>query len=156
MITITKKQNIVYNQIKYIQAEFGGEVSPNILKIDLNMSEHDVKEILGVLIGKGLIIKGNDDRVLIKGNQDVKVVDSKADVKREELDQLEQKSFDIIKSIVDGSSMVSRHILEGNLLYGDLKVSTFRMYHIIISLENKGLLKKIKKSDGEYYIVNPV
>ncbi|AXV37003.1 MAG: hypothetical protein KO217_01580 [Methanobacteriaceae archaeon] len=156
MITITKKENIVLDQIKYFQAEFGGGISPNILKMDLNMSEHEVKEIISLLIDKKLVVRVNNDHVMFKDNDHkVQVVDSRADVKKEELNQLEMKAFDIIKSITDDSSMVSRHVLEGHLLYGDLNLSTFRMYHIIISLEIKGLIKKVRKSDGEYYQVNP-
>ena len=55
------------------------------------------------------------------------------------------------KSLVNEDNMVSKYILEGNLLYGDLKLSNFRMFHIMLSLENKGLLKRVHKSDGEYY-----
>ena len=31
--------------------------------------------------------------------------------------------------------------------------SNFKMYHIILSLENKNLLKPIKKEDGDYYLL---
>ncbi|GAB4317535.1 MAG: hypothetical protein Kow0019_18720 [Methanobacteriaceae archaeon] len=154
MITITKKEHIVLDQIKYFQAEFGGGISPNILKMDLSMSEHEIKEIIGVLVEKGLVFHVDPDHVMFKDNDhEVQVVDSKAEVKKEELNQLEMKAFEIIKNITDESSMVSRYILEGHLLYGDLKVSTFRMYHILISLELKGLIKKVRKTDGEYYLV---
>ena len=39
------------------------------------------------------------------------------------------------------------------MLYGDLKLTNFRMYNIILSLQNKGLLKSITKDDGEYYFL---
>jgi hypothetical protein len=32
-------------------------------------------------------------------------------------------------------------------------LSNLQMYHIIIALENKGLIKKIQNKDGEYYSV---
>ena len=53
----------------------------------------------------------------------------------------------------DHKNLVSKYTLEGHLLYGDLKLSNFKMYHIILSLENKNLLKPIKKEDGDYYLL---
>jgi hypothetical protein len=68
-----------------------------------------------------------------------------------ELDAKEKESLEIIKELVDENNTVSKYILEGNLLYGKLKLSDFRMYYIILSLENKEILKTIQKSDGDYY-----
>ena len=35
--------------------------------------------------------------------------------------------------------------------YGDLKLTDFRMYHILLSLENKGLIKAVYRKNGDYY-----
>ena len=70
-----------------------------------------------------------------------------------ELNIKEKESYNLIKELVDDKNLVSKYTLEGHLLYGDLKLSNFKMYHIILSLENKNLLKPIKKEDGEYYLL---
>jgi len=46
---------------------------------------------------------------------------------------------------------VSKHTLEGELLYGELKLSNFSMYHVLLSLENNKIIRKNKKVDGDYY-----
>jgi hypothetical protein len=150
MITITKKENLVLNQIKYFQAEYGDGVPSNILKLDLDMSETEFKDILDNLEDKGLIsIVDNYIKALVVDLK-INAVESRDEVIKEDLNQTEIKSFEIIKNI-SREGLISRHILEGNLLYGDLKLSNLQMYHLIVSLENKGLIKKIQMKDGEYY-----
>ena len=70
-----------------------------------------------------------------------------------ELNIKEKESYELIQNLVDDKNLISKYTLEGHLLYGDLKLSNFRMYHIILSLQNKGLLKPIIKDDGEYYLL---
>ncbi|MEN4018878.1 MAG: hypothetical protein PQ975_08775 [Methanobacterium sp.] len=150
MITITKKENIVLNQIKYFQSEYCNGVPYNILKLDSNLSEIDLRDILGNLENKDLISK-SDDYILTKGTESkINVVDSQAEVLKEDLNQTGKKAFEIIKN-KSKNGLISRYVLEGNLLYGDLKLSNIQMYHLIIELENKGLIKKIQMKDGEYY-----
>ena len=38
-------------------------------------------------------------------------------------------------------------------MYGELELSPKRTYNIIVSLENKQLLKRVEKVDGEYYTI---
>ena len=150
MITITKKENLVLNQIKYFQAEYNDGVPSNILKLDLSMSETEFKDILKNLEDKKLISK-NDN--YIKANivdSKINTVGSREEVIREDLNQTEKKAFEIITNLTS-DGLISRHCLEGNLLYGDLKLGNIQMYHLIIALEKKGLIKKIQKKDGEYY-----
>ncbi len=154
MITITKKEKSVFNQLKYLQMDYSGGLSENILKMDLDLSEHEIKEVIDNLEKKGLVSRGDDGK--IKANyldDEIKVVDTQKDVKTAELNQLEKEALEIIRKLANSQGIISRYILEGNLLYGPLKVSNFRMYHIIISLENKKILRKLKKDDGEYYQV---
>ncbi|MBU4535347.1 MAG: hypothetical protein KKF16_05920 [Euryarchaeota archaeon] len=154
MITITKKEKSVFNQLKYLQMDYTGGLSENILKMDLDLSEHEIKEVLDNLEKKGLVSRGDEGK--IKANyldDEIEVVDTQKDVKTAELNQLELEALEIIRKIANPQGIISRYILEGNLLYGPLKVSNFRMYHIIISLENKKILRKLKKDDGEYYQV---
>ena len=70
-----------------------------------------------------------------------------------ELNQKEKDSYALIQDLVDDKNIVSKYTLEGHMLYGDLKLTNFRMYNIILSLQNKGLLKSIDKNDGEYYLL---
>ncbi|MEW6010786.1 MAG: hypothetical protein AB1604_05790 [Euryarchaeota archaeon] len=154
MITITKKEKSVFNQLKYLQMDYSGGLSENILKMDLDLSEHELKEILDNLEKKGLVSRV--DKGKIKANyldDEIEVVNTQKDVKTAELNQLELEALEIIRKLANSQGIISRYILEGNLLYGPLKVSNFRMYHIIISLENKNILRKLKKDDGEYYQV---
>lgn len=150
MITITKKENLVLNQIKYLQAEYGDGVPSNILKLDLSMSETKFKDILNNLEDKGLISKDNNYIKATVVDSKINAVESREEVIREDLNQTEKKAFEIIQNL-SNEGLISRHFLEGHLLYGDLKLSNLQMYHIIIALENKGLIKKIQKKDGEYY-----
>lgn len=150
MITITKKENIVLNQIKYFQSEYNDGVPYNILKLDSNLSETDFKDILNNLEDKGLISKSDDYFKTLQFDAELNVVDSKAEAAREDLNQKEIKAFELIKNI-SKDGLISRYDLEGNLLYGDLKLSNLQMYHLVIELENKGLIEKIQKKDGEYY-----
>ena len=97
------------------------------------------------------IIEYDDNRVkLLDITEKINTVDSKQDVIDAEIDQIEEKSIELIKSIVhDG--VVPKYVLEGNLLYGPLKLSDFRMYHVVISLTNKGIIKPVLRYGEQYY-----
>jgi uncharacterized membrane protein len=150
MITITQKENIVLNQIKYFQSEYSDGVPYNILKLDSNLSETKFRDILDNLENKGIISKSDDYILTKRVDSKINVVESRAEVIKEDLNQTELKAFEIIKD-KSNNGLISRYILEGELLYGDLKLSNITMYHLIIELENKGLIKKIQMKDGEYY-----
>ncbi|MDL2270355.1 hypothetical protein LJC03_00945 [Methanobrevibacter sp. OttesenSCG-928-I08] len=153
MITITKREELVLNQIKIFHLEYDDEIPENALKEELKIYEHELNEILNVLDSKKLIKYENNKIKLIDSEKIINTVASNKEVKLAELDQKEKDSIEIIKKIVNEDNLVSKYILEGNLLYGDLKLTNFRMYHIILSLENKGILKKVVNSDGEYYLL---
>ncbi|MBR5503225.1 MAG: hypothetical protein IKV87_02080 [Methanobrevibacter sp.] len=148
MITITIKEEEVLNQIK----EHGHEkIDVSIIKEELGLYEHDLNDLLKSLEKKGLVHYGGSYVQLKDFDGVINTVDSKEDVLTAELNQKEKKSFEIIKSLADENNLVSRYEIEGNLLYGDLKLSDFRMYHIILSLENKGLIEAVYKENGDYY-----
>lgn len=73
----------------------------------------------------------------------------------DQLSETELRSLEIIKEFVDDSGNISRTLLEGTILYGELELSSIRMYNLITSLEYKGILKKITLTDGEYYKFTP-
>lgn len=150
MITITKAEEEVLNQIKsYSEAQ----IDVSILKEDLGIYEHDLNDLLNSLKSKGLVIYDGSTVELKEVDAKINTVDSKEDVKNAELNQKEKDSFALIKSLMDDDGFVSRYEIEGNLLYGDLKLSDFRMYHILLSLENKGLIKAVYRKNGDYYKV---
>lgn len=153
MITITKKEEVVLNQIKIFIKEYSDGIPIELIRKEVDFHEYDLIQILNTLSDKDLI-QFNDDVVLLTDSEkEINAVNSKKDVEAIELNLKEKESYNLIKELVDDNNLVSRYILEGNLLYGDLKLSNFRMYHIILSLENKGLLKRIEKEDGEYYLL---
>lgn len=151
MKTITIKENEVLNQIKIFSGDSKDAVSFSSLKEELGLYEHNLHDLLNSLDEKGIISYDGTNVQLLELNEEIRTVNSNADVLSAELNQMERDSFEILKGLVDENNMVSRYILEGALLYGDLDISDFRMYHIILSLENKGLIKNIPKENGDYY-----
>ncbi|MCQ2737331.1 MAG: hypothetical protein MJ224_01840 [archaeon] len=152
MITITKKEDIVFNQVKIFINDYPDGIPLSVLRKETGFYEHDLNDILKMLDSKD-IVKYQKGHVWKGSNFDVdfNTVESQKEVISAELDMKEKKSYEIIKNAVNENNMISKYDLEGHLLYGELKLSDFRMYHIILSLENKGLLKYVRKMDGEYY-----
>lgn len=156
MITITRKEEVVFNQIKIFDVEFDGDIPISALKKELcvgSFHEYNLVQVLNSLSNKTLIEFDGSRIKLMASDKEINTVNSKKDLEELELNLKEKESFEVIKILVNDKNLVSKYILEGNLLYGDLKLTNFRMYHIILSLENKGLLKHINKSDGEYYLL---
>lgn len=153
MITITKKEEVVLNQIKIFIKEYSDGIPIELIRKEVDFHEYDLIQILNTLSDKDLIQFDNNVVLLTDSEKEINAVNSKKDVEAIELNLKEKESYNLIKELVDDNNLVSRYILEGNLLYGELKLSNFRMYHIILSLENKGLLKRIEKEDGEYYLL---
>ena len=153
MIAITKKEEVVLNQVEIFDLEFDDGVPINLLKDELGFHEYDLVQILNILSEKNLIEFNGDNVKLTISDKEINAVKSKKDVEEIELDIKEKESYNLIKQLVDDRNLVSKYLLEGHLLYGDLKLSNFRMYHIILSLENKNLLQPINKEDGEYYLL---
>jgi hypothetical protein len=153
MLHITRKENMVLNQIKYFQKEYKNGVPYRILKLDLDISEMDLKDILKTLDRKG-IVSYSDGTVKLIETGVINVLESQEDVNKEELNQTEEKAFEIIKEMAGDTEMISKTLLEGHMLYSELRLNSLKTYNIIISLENKGLIKKIQLPDGEYYTLN--
>lgn len=151
MIALTKKENLVLSQIKVLEMEFPNGISENRLKMSLDLTEHEMKEILDFLESKNMISCENNVILPTDNNKEINTVLTKKEAKKIALDQKEQKAIELIKDISNEKNEVSRYLLEGNILYGKEKTSNFRMYHIILSLENKEIIERIMKKDGEYY-----
>ena len=153
MITITRNEEVVLNQIKIFDIEYQDGVPLNLLRKELGFYEYDLVQILEELQDKNLVVFKDSKVSLSDSEKDVNTVNSKKDLEEIELNQKEKDSYNLIKDLVDEKNLISKYTLEGHLLYGDLDITNFRMYHIILSLQNKGLLKSIIKDDGEYYLL---
>lgn len=153
MITITRNEEVVLNQIKIFDIEYPDGIPVDLLRKELGFHEYDLVQILEELKDKDLVIFKDNKVNLSENEKEVNTVNSKKDLEELELNQKEIDSYNLIKELVDDKNLISKYKLEGHLLYGDLKLSNFRMYHIILSLQNKGLLKSIDKDDGEYYLL---
>jgi hypothetical protein len=153
MITITRNEEVVLNQIKIFNMEYPEGIPLNVIRGELGFHEYDLVQILEELQDKGLVVFNDNKVILSESEKEVNTVNSKKDLQELELNQKEIDSYNLIKDLVDERNLISKYTLEGHLLYGDLELSNFRMYHIILSLQNKGLLKTIDKDDGEYYLL---
>ncbi len=153
MIAITKNEEVVLNQIKIFDAEYPEGIPIDVLRKDLGFHEYDLVQILEELSEKDLVVFTDNKVNLSEHEKEVNTVNSRKDLKELELNMKEMESYKLIKQLVDENNLVSKYTLEGHLLYGDLKLTNFRMYHIILSLQNKELLKPINKDDGEYYLL---
>lgn len=153
MINITRNEDVVLKQVKIFNIEYLDGVPLNLLKKELGFHEYDLVQILEELQDKGLVIFKDNKASLSESEKEINTVNSKQDLEELELNQKEKDSYKLIQELVDDKNLVSKYTLEGHLLYGDLELTNFRMYHIILSLQNKGLLKTITKDDGEYYLL---
>ena len=151
---VPPKQEFVPFSKKNIRAERWGENGRDFEnRMQQMYHEHNLHDILKALAVKELVKYENKTVKLINADIEVNSVATKSDVRSLELDQKEANALKIIEGIVDDKNLVPKYVLEGHLLYGSEKLSNFRMYHIILSLEIKGILKKIKKRDGRYYLL---
>lgn len=153
MINITKNEEVVLDQVKIFNIEYPDGIPLGVLRKELGFHEYDLVQILEELQDKELIIFKDSKISLSESEKEINTVDSKKDIEELELNMKEKESYKLIQELVDDKNLISKYILEGHLLYGDLKLTNFRMYHIILSLQNKGLLKSINKDDGEYYLL---
>lgn len=153
MITITKNEEVVLDQIKIFNIEYPDGIPLGVLKKELGFHEYDLVVILDELSAKDLVIFKDNKASLSSHEKEINTVNSKKDLEELELNMKEKESYNLIRELVDDKNLISKYTLEGHLLYGDLKLTNFRMYHIILSLQNKGLLKSITRDDGEYYLL---
>ena len=153
MITITKNEEVVLEQIKIFNIEYPEGIPVDVLRRDLGFHEYDLVQIIDELKEKDLVIFEDNKVSLSESEKEINTVNSKKDVEELELNMKEKESYELIQKLVDDKNLISKYTLEGHLLYGDLQLTNFRMYHIILSLQNKGLLKSINKEDGEYYFL---
>ena len=153
MIAITKNEEVVLNQINIFSIEYPEGIPVGVLRKDLGFHEYDLVEIIKELEDKDLVIFNDNKVSLSEYEKEINTVNSKKDLEELELNIKEKESYELIQNLVDDKNLISKYTLEGHLLYGDLKLSNFRMYHIILSLQNKELLKPVDRDDGQYYML---
>ncbi len=174
---------LILNTLKYYQAEYKEGVPLSILKLDLDLNDDQLHEIIHSMKSNGTVTLMSGKVNLVESElsaqesiEEIKVVEESAsevpeevespeslpthlespensptEEISEELTETERESLKIIRSLVDESGLVSRHILEGHLLYGDLMLTDLRVYNLLNSLQNKGLLTRAQRTDGAYY-----
>lgn len=63
----------------------------------------------------------------------------------------EEISYDWLLKFVGDNEYISRYTFEGVLLY-ELNIPYLKVYNVIMNLSDRGILKLVNKSDGDYYL----
>ena len=127
-----------------------------IIREVLDYSETKMVDLLNSLKEKEIIDYDNStkDVTYVNLDMEVEVVENKSELKEYMLNKTEEDAYSIIKEVIAKyDNYAPRYILEGALLYGELQLTPKRTYNIIVSLENKQLLTRVEKVDGEYYTI---
>ncbi|RAP52117.1 MAG: hypothetical protein BZ137_09180 [Methanosphaera sp. rholeuAM130] len=156
MQIITKSENKVLMLLKNNKEKYPDNISYDVIKDILGISEVRLVDSLELLQKKDFIKLDPDKKLVYYDdlNMEVKVVENKSALKRYMLNKTEEDAYEIIQDVITKyEGYAPRYVLEGALLYGQLELTPKRTYNIIVSLENKKLLNKVAKSDGEYYTI---
>ncbi|MCD7781771.1 MAG: hypothetical protein LUG89_03625 [Methanosphaera sp.] len=156
MQIITKDENKVLLLIKNNLDKYPESVSYETLREVLDISETRIVDLLESLQKKHFIKLDADTKEVTYENldEDTKIVEDKSALKNYMLNKTEEDAYVIIQDVISKyEGYAPRYILEGALLYGELELSPKSTYNIIVSLENKQLLRKINQADGEYYTI---
>lgn len=142
--------------IKNNLEKYPEKVSYDIVREVLDYSETKMVDLLSSLQEKNILEFDSSTKDITYTNLDVdvKVVETKSELKELMLNQTEEDAYSIITDVISKyDNYAPRYILEGALMYGELELTPKRTYNIIVSLENKQLLKRVEKVDGEYYTI---
>lgn len=153
---ITNDENKVILFIKNNLDKYPEKVSYDIIREVLDYSETKMVDLLTSLQEKNILSFDNSSKEVTYNNLDaeVEVVENQSELKEYMLNKTEEDAYTIINEVISKyENYAPRYILEGALMYGELELSPKRTYNIIVSLENKQLLKRVEKVDGEYYTI---
>lgn len=156
MQVITKNENKILLLIKNNLDKYPERIPYNKIKDILELSETSLIDLLEALQEKNFIKLDSDAKEVhyIDLYLETKVVEDKSALKSYMLNKTEEDAYVIIQNVISKyNGYAPRYVLEGALLYGELELSPKRTYNITVSLENKNLLKKVKRADGEYYTI---
>ena len=112
MITITKNEEVVLNQINIFAIEYPEGVPINVLRKDLGFHEYDLVQILRELEDKELVIFKDNKVSLSEYEKEINTVNSKKDVEELELNIKEKESYKLIQDLVDDKNLISKYTLE--------------------------------------------
>jgi len=153
---ITNDENKIILFIKNNLDKYPEKVSYDTIREVLDFSETKMVDLLESLKQKKIIEYDGSTKDVTYVNLDaeVEIVESQSELKEYMLNKTEEDAYAIINEVISKyDNYAPRYILEGALMYGELELSPKRTYNIIVSLENKQLLKRVEKVDGEYYTI---
>ena len=156
MQIITNDENKIILFIKNNLDKYPEKVSYDEIRWVLDFSETKMVDVLDSLQQKKIIEYDASTKEVSYVNLDVdlEVVENQSELKKYMLNKTEEDAYAIINEVISKyDNYAPRYILEGALMYGELELSPKRTYNIIVSLENKQLLKRVEKVDGEYYTI---
>ncbi|HIH34994.1 MAG TPA: hypothetical protein HA277_06275 [Methanosphaera sp.] len=156
MQIITNDENKIILFIKNNLDKYPEKVSYDTIREVLDFSETKMVDLLESLKQKKIIEYDGSTKDVTYVNLDaeVEIVESQSELKEYMLNKTEEDAYAIINEVISKyDNYAPRYILEGALMYGELELSPKRTYNIIVSLENKQLLKRVEKVDGEYYTI---
>ena len=109
MINITKKEEVVLDQIKIFNIEYSEGIPVNVLRKELGFHEYDLVQILEELSDKDLFIFKDNKFSLSDSEKEINTVNSKKDIEELELNLKEKESYNLIKSLVDEKNLISKY-----------------------------------------------
>ena len=136
--------------------KYPDKVSYDIIREVLDFSETKMVDLLESLQEKKIIEYDSSTKEVTYVNLEVEleVVGDQSELKQYMLNKTEEDAYAIINEVISKyDNYAPKYILEGALMYGELELSPKKTYNIIVSLENKQLLKRVEKVDGEYYTI---
>ncbi len=156
MQIVTNDENKIILFIKNNIDKYPEKVSYDIIREVLDFSETKMVDLLTSLQEKNILQfdQTTKEVTYVDLNAEIEVVGDKSELKEYMLNKTEEDAYAIISEVISKyDEYAPRYILEGALMYGELELSPKRTYNIIVSLENKQLLKRVEKVDGEYYTI---
>ena len=154
MQIITKNENKILLLLKNNLEQYPENIPFDKIRDVLDLSETQVVDILKSLESKNFINFDEDEKIITYSNlnEEVEIVEDKSALKKYMLNKTEEDAYEIIQNVIQKyEGYAPRYVMEGALLYGELELTPKRTYNIIVSLENKQLLRRIERNDGEYY-----
>lgn len=159
MSTLNPQEKLTFSSLKHLLAEYENGIPYKILKLEFDISDDELNATLLNLKNQGVILIADErikivEEVIEDGSEEATPnIEGLKDNEEINLSRKESVEWNLIQKLADESGKISRHVLEGNLLYDDSQLSTLGVYNLITSLENKKLIKKIQLTDGEYYSI---
>ncbi len=154
MQIITKNENKILLLLKNNLEEYPTSMPFDNIRDVLDLTETQVVDILKSLESKNFINFDEDEKIVTYSNleEDVEIVEDKSALKKYMLNKTEEDAYQVIQNVIHKyDEYAPKYIIEGALLYGELELTPKKTYNIIVSLENKQLLRRVERRDGEYY-----